>query len=114
MKTATFPSLRAEPELRQATETVLREGESLSSFLEASVRANIERRQSQCELVARGLASRDEARRTGKHFTAEEIHVELDAMLAAAERKAGLGIGARMTITDLPTSPADISARRRP
>ena len=89
MKTATFPSLRVAPELRQAAETVLREGESLSSFVEESIRASIERRQSQSEFIARGLASRDEARRTGKYFTAEEVHGELDAMLAAAERKAG-------------------------
>ncbi len=89
MKTATFPSLRVEPELRQAAETVLREGESLSSFVEESIRASVERRKSQSEFIARGLISRDEAKRTGKYFAAEEVHAELDTMLAAAERKAG-------------------------
>ena len=32
MKTATFPSLRVEPELREAAESVLEEGETLSGF----------------------------------------------------------------------------------
>ena len=57
MKTATFPSLRVAPEFRQAAEQVLQEGESLSSFVEASIRESITRRQLQGEFVARGLAS---------------------------------------------------------
>lgn len=87
MKSATFPSLRVEPELRQAAETVLRKGESLSSFVSESIRAGVDRRRSQNEFIARGLASRDEARRTGEYFSAEEVHRELDAMLAAADKK---------------------------
>ena len=41
MKTATFPSLRVTAEFRQAAEQVLLEGESLSSFVEESIRENI-------------------------------------------------------------------------
>ena len=33
MKTATFPSLRVEAELREAAESVLREGETLTSLI---------------------------------------------------------------------------------
>jgi hypothetical protein len=43
MKSATFPSLRVGPALREAAEEVLLDGESLSSFVEESVRENIER-----------------------------------------------------------------------
>jgi len=33
VKTSTLPSLRVEPELREAAEQVLQEGESLSAFV---------------------------------------------------------------------------------
>ncbi len=58
MKTATIPSLRVEPELRTAAEDVLEEGETLSSFVEQSIRDGVQRRQAQREFIARGLKSR--------------------------------------------------------
>lgn len=73
MKTATFPSIRVEPELRDAAENVLQEGESLSSFVEQSIREGIERRRLQSEFIARGIASRDEARRTGEYVSSSEV-----------------------------------------
>jgi predicted transcriptional regulator len=84
MKSASIPSLRVDPELRQAAESVLHEGESLSSFMELSLRDQVTRRQLQREFVARGLASRDEARRMGKYFEAESVHDELRGMLTKA------------------------------
>lgn len=84
MKTATIPSLRVDPELRHAAESVLQDGESLSSFVEQSIRSNVEHRRAQREFIARGLASRDEARRTGEYYSSDEIRDELDAMLRAA------------------------------
>ena len=56
MKTATIPSLRVDPELRQAAESVLEKGETLSSFVEQSLRTSIEHRRMQREFIARGLA----------------------------------------------------------
>lgn len=87
MKTATIPSLRVEPELRDAAESVLQEGETLSSFVEASIRESIARRQMQTEFLARGLASRDRARETGRYRQADDVLARLDRMLA--EAKAG-------------------------
>lgn len=87
MKTATIPSLRVEPELRDAAEKVLQEGETLSSFVEASIRESIARRQMQTEFLARGLASRDRARETGRYTQADDVVARLDRMLA--EAKAG-------------------------
>jgi hypothetical protein len=84
MKTATIPPLRVDPELRQAAEAVLHQDESLSAFVEASLRANVTRRQLQRDFIARGLASRDESRRTGKYFDAADVHAELEGMLKAA------------------------------
>ena len=84
MKTATFPSLRVDPELRDAAEGVLEEGESLSNFLEQSIREGIERRQAQREFIARGLRSREESRRTGKYVRSAAVIGRLEKMLARA------------------------------
>lgn len=88
MKTASIPSLRVAPDLRRAAESVLQEGETISSFVEQSLRANIARRQLQQEFVARGLASRNEARHTGEYYPAEDVLHGLDDMLARAKKKA--------------------------
>ncbi|MDI1298005.1 YlcI/YnfO family protein [Methylotenera sp.] len=81
MKTATIPALRVEPQLREAAQSVLAEGETLSSFLEESLKANIERRLHHQAFIARGIASRDEARRTGEYYSAESVLAELDDIL---------------------------------
>ncbi|MBV8062590.1 MAG: prevent-host-death protein [Nevskia sp.] len=86
MKTTTIPSLRVEAELRQAAESVLHEGETLSSFVEQSLKANILRRQVQKAFIEKGLAAREEARRSGKYLSAEKVLDELDAMLKTARR----------------------------
>ncbi|MDP1645751.1 MAG: YlcI/YnfO family protein [Thiobacillus sp.] len=91
MKTATIPSLRVAPELRAAAESVLQEGESLSSFVEHSIRLSIERRRTQSEFIARGLASRDDAKRSDEYFSSDGIHTELDRMLTTAEKQAKAG-----------------------
>ena len=85
MKTATFPSLRVEPEFRQAAEQVLRDGETLSSVVEESIRENIARRQLRSEFVARGLASREHARETGRYVSADAVLGRLKKMLANAK-----------------------------
>jgi len=87
MKTATLPSLRVDLELRAAVENVLQQGESLSSFMEQSLRANIERRQFQQAFLARGFASREDAKTTGEYFAAEDVLRDLDILLAEAEQK---------------------------
>ena len=81
MKTATIPALRVEPALREAAQSVLAADETLSSFVEESLRANIERRKYQQDFIARGLASRDEAKRTGEYYSAESVLAELDDIL---------------------------------
>jgi hypothetical protein len=84
MKTATIPTVRVEPEFRAEVESVLAEGESLSEFVEASVRAGVERRRLQAEFVARGLRSRDEAKRTGDYVDADVVVARLQHKLDAA------------------------------
>lgn len=87
MKTATLPSLRVEPGLRKAAEAVLHEGESLSSFMEQSLRDEVNRRRMQAEFIARGLAAREEAKRTGVYYTVDEVMCSLQKILKNAERK---------------------------
>ncbi len=85
MKTATIPSLRVDPELRHAAESVLQDGETLSSFVIQSLRTGIQYRQMKKEFIARGFASREEARQTGEYFDAEDVLNELDDMLSKAK-----------------------------
>lgn len=87
MKTATITSVRVEPEFRAEVESVLAEGESLSEFVEASVRAGVERRRVQAEFIARGLRSRDEARRTGDYIEADDVVAALQTRLDSARAR---------------------------
>lgn len=88
MKTATFPSLRVEPELRAAAEELLEEGESLSSFVEQSIRDGVQRRRAQREFLARGLKSRNAARRSQDYVSASKVLARLESMLEKAKRVA--------------------------
>ena len=81
MKTATIPALRVEPKLREAAESVLASNETLSSFVEESLRANIERRLHSQAFIARGLVSRDEAKISQEYYSAESVLAELGDML---------------------------------
>lgn len=85
MKSATFPSLRTTPELRQAAEQMLGEGETLSSFVEQAIRESIARRQHQQEFIARGLLSRDDARLSSKYVSADTVIEKLEQMLTNAK-----------------------------
>ena len=91
MKTATIPAVRVEPDFRAEVEAVLADGETLSEFVEASVRASVERRRVRAEFIARGLRSRDEARRTGQYVDAdvvlEGLQHKLDATRARVAKK---------------------------
>jgi len=86
MKTATMPPLRVDPDLRRAAEEVLHANESLSAFMETALREGIARRRLQHEFIARGLASRDQARRDNEYFDADDVHAELEGMLNAARK----------------------------
>lgn len=81
MKTATFPSLRVDAELREAAESVLLEGETLTSMIETAVREAIHRRQARAEFLARGLQSSEDARHSGVYHSAASVHGELQRRL---------------------------------
>lgn len=85
MKSASIPSLRVDPALRAAAESVLQEGETLSAFVENSLRAQIEHRRTKAEFIARGLAAREDARKTGVYHHAEDVLCMLRGKLEAAK-----------------------------
>lgn len=85
MKTATIPPLQIDHELRQAAEDSLTDGETLAGFVEQSIREAVERRRHQREFIARGLASRDDARASGIYISADDVIAKLDAKLASAK-----------------------------
>ena len=87
MKTAAIPAVRVPPELRQAAEELLAEGETLSGFVQDAVRRNVEFRRAQAAFVERGLASRDEARASGRYVAAATVLGKLDRRLKTARKK---------------------------
>jgi len=87
MKSATIPSLRVTPEFRHDAESVLREGESLSAFVEESLREHIERRRTQREFIARGLAAREAAKSSGQYASKDEVMSSLRSILDAQRDK---------------------------
>lgn len=86
MKSATIPALRVTPDFRHDAESVLNDGETLSSFVEESVRRQIEYRKFQREFIARGLAARDKARATGTYVSKDEV---MDRLRAVRDKATG-------------------------
>jgi len=82
MKTAQLPPVRVPPSVRQAIESVLFEGETLSQFVEQAAVQAAQRRKAQQEFVARGRASLARARTTGQY------HDAADALAAMQQRLA--------------------------
>lgn len=82
MKTAALPSLRVAPQLRDDAERLLREGETLSSFMSEALTQHVLRRKAQDEFIERGLASAFAARQSGSYVSAETVLNKLEAKLA--------------------------------
>jgi predicted transcriptional regulator len=87
MKTASLPSLRVDPELRAAAESVLKEGESLSSLIEDSLRRQIDYRKTQAEFIPQGLAGLADAERTGVFYTTDDIQELMRKKLEKAKAR---------------------------
>ena len=86
MKSATIPSLRVEPEFREQLEEVLTEGETVSAFVEKSLRESVRRRKEQAEFIKRGMESLARYKAGEERgYTPEEVIAELRAKLAAAK-----------------------------
>ena len=69
--------------MRAEVESLLSEGETVSEFVEASVRAAVLRRRKQAEFMARGLRALEDARRTGDYADADTVVEGLQRKLDA-------------------------------
>jgi len=89
MRSATFPPIRVEPEVRAEVEAVLREGESLTQFIEEAVVAAAAWRRVQSEFVSRGEAAIERWKQDGSGaHTVDEVMNRLQARIANAKRQA--------------------------
>ena len=88
MRSATFPPIRVEPEVRAEVEAVLREGESLTQFIEEAVVAAAAWRRVQAGFVARGEAAIERWKREGGGHSADEVMEALQARLDEARHRA--------------------------
>jgi hypothetical protein len=86
MKSAVLPQVRIEPALRAELESVLSAGETLSSFVESSVRKAVEYRRVQIDLHARGDAAWAEYQRTGESYSVDEVVAKLQAKIDAKRK----------------------------
>jgi hypothetical protein len=84
MKTSTLPPLRVQPRLRNEAERLLREGETLSSFIVDAVEERVRNRFAEDEFIRRGLASGEKARRSGKYLSAAAVVSGLRKKIARA------------------------------
>ena len=66
---------------------LLREGETLSEFVEQSVRIAVQRRVHQGEFIARGIASLDRAREANEYINADTVIAGLQRKLDSARTK---------------------------
>lgn len=89
MKSAVIPQVRVEPTLRAELEAVLQEGETLSEFVEASVRNAVAFRRVQTRFHARGQAAWESYQATGELVSATEVLAKLQAKLDAKRKQLG-------------------------
>ena len=89
VKSAVIPQIRVEPELRAELESVLRQGETLTEFVEATVRNAIAFRRVQISFHARAQAASLEYHRTGVSVPVETVLERLQSKLAAKRKKLG-------------------------
>lgn len=89
MKSAVIPQVRVEPELRAELESVLQQGETLSAFVETSVRNAVAFRRIQARFHERGQAAWEHHQSTGASVPAEEVLAKLQAKLDARRKQLG-------------------------
>jgi hypothetical protein len=89
MKSAVIPQIRVEPELRAELESVLRQGETLTDFVEATVRNAIAFRRVQTSFLARAQAASEAYHQTGVSVPVETVLKRLQSRLDARRKKLG-------------------------
>ncbi len=88
-KSAVIPQVRVEPQLRAELEAVLHDGESLSGFVEQSVRDAVAWRLAQAAFHARGDAAWADVAAGGASSPAGEVLARLQRRVDARRRQLG-------------------------
>jgi hypothetical protein len=107
MKTATLPAVRVAPEVRELVESVLKKGESLSTFIEETVKQQAQWRKEDEAFYARAAKASQNLQEGGKFYTAEESIARLRAQVQRAREKQ------TVTMPSANTMPAKAVARTR-
>jgi hypothetical protein len=89
MKSAVIPQIRVEPELRAELDSVLRQGETLTDFVEATVRNAIAFRRVQTAFHARAQAASEAYHQTGVSVPVETVLERLQSKLDTRRKKPG-------------------------
>jgi len=87
MRTATLPAVRVSPDTRSLIESVLREGETLSTFIEETVKKHAAWRKEDEAFHARAALASKRLTEGGKFFTPEESIARLRAQVQRAREK---------------------------
>lgn len=86
MQTAVIPQIRVEPALRAELESVLKQGETLTDFVEATVRSAIAFRRVQTAFHARAQAASEAYHQTGVSVPVEPVLDKLQSRLDARRK----------------------------
>ena len=87
MKTAILPQVRVGPQMRADLEAVLREGETLSDFLETTERQAVDYRRMPAVFDARAQAAWTRFQETGVGVPAEEVVAQMRERLEIRRRE---------------------------
>ena len=79
MRTATFPAVRTTPENRALVESVLRPGETLSTFIEETLQEKARWRKEDEAFYTRAFEAAQRIREGGKTYTIDEVMTSLRA-----------------------------------
>lgn len=94
-RTATLPPIRIEPETKATLESVLREGESLTQFIEQAVRSEAEYRAGQQAAVARARESLRAVDEGEGVMTSDEFLARMQQRAESARARIRTAVAAR-------------------
>lgn len=94
-RSATLPPIRVTPETKASLEAVLREGESLTQFIENAVRQEAEFRAEQNAAVARARKAMRSADKGVGLMAADDFLVGMQRRAQAAQRRIQAAVAAK-------------------
>jgi hypothetical protein len=90
MRTATFPAVRTTPEDRALVESVLRPGETLSTFIEETLKQKAQSRKEDEAFYARAMEASKRIREGGKTYSHDAVMKMLRDMTEKKKREMAL------------------------